>query len=651
MQLQLAHLFKMIKTLPFGRPSLRSGLHFRISRPTALSSSQARTQSLWAVMECPQLGLRAIAFPSSPLSPPFPSFAPLRPCVFALNCVFFLLIFLSSLNASPPPFLFLSSWSQKTLQNMSIDEKIGQLFMVAAYLDREFANREIGNPHIIEEIDTYITRYHVGGLAYVGPSEFAKQVTLTNHYQEISKYPILIAQDLEWGLSMRIKDGMAFPKNITLGAVNDTTLIYEVGKEIGRQAKLIGVHMNLSPVLDVNIEPENISINVRSFGCCPKLVAKNGVAMIHGLQDVGIIASAKHFPGLGDIKVDPHFGLPYNNHNKIRLNEVEFYPFVQAIKAEVCSIQTEHLVISAYSDLPASLSYEVVSDLLKNQLGFKGLILSGALRMQALTKHFSEEDIIIKSFVAGHDMLLMPQNFPKAHRILKEALSKGIITEQQIDERVLKILQMKEKLGLHLVKNIPMPTKEQLHTNSANLLNKKLYKKAVKIERDEQHLIPGLSQKKPSVAYIEMGRSTSHLYLETLKTRFDLDVVAKLPLEYNNEKEFSQLLERLDRYSLIIIAFYPADPRQIEQIRLLNDDKQKEQMSTFRVHGIPTSAIALIDALHCYNNKSMITFFGNPFGLPFFKDYSTVIMAYDQSPEAEEAAAALLFEFEERGNR
>lgn len=171
-----------------------------------------------------------------------------------------------------------NSWAHKTLKTMSLDEKIGQLFMIAGYVDSKFAQKETGGSKIIEEIDRYITEYHVEGIAYVGPSESHKQVTLTNHYQRISKYPILIAQDLEWGLSMRLKDGMQFPKNIALGAVDNHDLIYEMGKEIGNQAKLIGVHMNLSPVLDVNIDPENPVINVRSFGSSPKLVAEKGLA-------------------------------------------------------------------------------------------------------------------------------------------------------------------------------------------------------------------------------------------------------------------------------------------------------------------------------------------------------------------------------------
>ena len=262
------------------------------------------------------------------------------------------------------------SWAIRTLRNMSQDEKIGQLFMIAGYVDSDYANREIGDPDIIQKMERTITQYHVGGIAYVGPSECLKQVLLTNRYQEISKYPILFAQDLEWGLSMRIKDGMRFPKNITLGAVKDNRLIYEMGKEIGRQAKLIGIQMNLSPVLDVNLEPENLAINVRSFGDSPKEVSVKGVEMIRGLQDAGIIASAKHFPGLGDITVDPHLGLPSSRRDQQYLQEMELYLFIQAINAGVLSIQTEHILVPALEPdpkIPASLSANIVNGLLKKK--------------------------------------------------------------------------------------------------------------------------------------------------------------------------------------------------------------------------------------------------------------------------------------------
>lgn len=538
-----------------------------------------------------------------------------------------------------------ASWAERTLQEMTREEKIGQLFLIAAYVDPEFAAKEIGNSQIIEEIDGYIAQYGVGGLAFVGPSEYARQVALTNHYQEVSKYPLLIAQDLEWGLSMRIKEAMCFPKNITLGAVEDNQLIYEMGKEVGRQAQLIGVHMNLSPVLDINTEPENVAINVRSFGDFPERVAEKGVAMIHGLQDAGIIASAKHFPGLGDITVDPHLGLPYSPHDKKRLYEVELYPFIQAIRAGVLSIQTEHLVVPALDcDAPASLSPKIVQGLLKGELGFKGLVLSGALRMKALTNHMSDEEIVLKAFLAGSDMLLMPRDFPKAYQALQKALSEGTISEGDVDERVLKILQMKERVKLDSQRIVAMPSWEQLHSPSAQALKKRLYESASTVVRDGQKLLPLSRFETSSIAYIQLGEApTPSPFLNRLGP-CDSFIFSR-----GGDQE-EALFQKIDGYSLILLAVYPADPRRIAQIRLLNEKNLQEELKDFRVHGLSSSLIRLADRLQPYNEKTVVAFFGNPYGLPFFESYSTLIMAYEPDPDAQRAAADLLFGISEEAS-
>jgi len=534
------------------------------------------------------------------------------------------------------------SWSNTTLQSMSIDEKIGQLFMIAGYIDPEFANNEIGNPLIIEEIDRYITDYYVGGIAYVGPSESSKQIALTNHYQKISKYPILIAQDLEWGLSMRLTDGMRFPKNITLGAIHDNELIYQMGLEIGAQAKLIGVHMNLSPVLDVNIEPENIVINVRSFGSSPIKVAEKGIAMIRGLQDGGIIASAKHFPGLGDITTDPHLGLPLSQHGGKRLHDVELYPFKEAIKAGVLSIQTEHLLLpflESDPNTPSSLSTKIVNDLLKNDLGFEGLILSGALRMKALTNHFSDEEIVLKAFLAGNDLLLMPQDFPKAYHVIKNALTQGKIREKDIDERVIKILQMKEKVSLNSQRITPPLKQGQLSSPFAIELKKKLYHNATSIIKNNGKHLP--LSKKGSVAYVQLGDAPTNEYLELIQKSIPVDSYL-FPLGQDHTKEEKRLLELINNYSQIIIAVYPADPRRIAEIRLLNEKNQKEELQHFRVHGIPESMASLINKLKEHQEKIIITYFGNPFGIHFFDEYATLIMAYEADSDTYAAAAHIL---------
>ncbi|MBA3956919.1 MAG: hypothetical protein H0X51_00790 [Parachlamydiaceae bacterium] len=558
-------------------------------------------------------------------------------------------------NVKPPFLLFIlaalfvtfptqtrATWATTTLQEMSIEEKIGQLFMIAAYVDADYAEKEIGNPHIIQEIDTYLCKYHIGGLAYVGPSSCQKQVSLTNHYQQLSKYPILIAQDLEWGLAMRLTDGMCFPKNSTLGAVEDE-LIYETGKEIGRQARLIGVHMNLSPVLDVNMTSENPAINIRSFGDNPLIVAEKGVAMIRGLQDGGVIASAKHFPGLGDITVDPHLGLPKNLHSIERLNRVELYPFREAIKAGVGSIQTEHLVIPAIEpsiNLPSSLSYGVVTKLLKQEMGFHGLILSGALRMKALTNHLSEEEITLNAFLAGSDMLLMPQDISKAYKTIYDAFKNGIISERDLDERLLKILNIKEGLHLHQNCLVEAPTMEQMQPQSAHKLKRKLFESAVAfLRKDEQMNVPLSSQQE--IPYIQIGNSSTNTLFEQLNQRLNLRSFF-FSLEHANREEQQDLLDLLESYPRVILAVYPGDPRRIEQIRLLSGIKQESELKQFRVHGLTTAAIEFATLLQKYQHKIIVAYFGNPYGLPFFNAFSNVLMAYEQEIEAQTVAGELL---------
>lgn len=531
-----------------------------------------------------------------------------------------------------------TSWAEKTLQQMTVDEKIGQLFMIAGYVDPTFGEAETKKRDILEQINAFITQHGVGGIGLVGPSTSAAQTAILNHYQEMSKYPLLIAQDLEWGLSMRVTDGMRFPKNSTLGAINDDHLIYEMGKEIARQGRLIGVHMNLSPVLDVNINPENPVINVRSFGASPQMVASKGCAMIRGLQDGAMIASAKHFPGLGDISVDPHLDLPSNTHDIKRLEKVELYPFQEAIKTGVLSIQTEHVSMPALEQevtLPASLSPKVVQHLLKDKMQFQGLVISGALRMQALTKYFSQEEIALRAFLAGSDMLLMPQDLLIAFHAIKQALQEGKITLNQIDERVLKILKLKELVGIDKKRLVETPTNEQLHTEEAKELKYKLYNQAISILRDDNGLLPV----RQAAAFVQIGDASSNAYYEAVKQHTDLDSFF-LPLDYELQQD---LIEKLEQYPLIILSVFPADPRRIAQIRLLNAQKQAEELKDFRVHGMPKGIVNFLNQLKSQNKKTVVSFFGNPFGLPFFDGFSTVIMGYEDDSIAQEIAAKITF--------
>lgn len=525
------------------------------------------------------------------------------------------------------------SWEEETLNKMTIEEKIGQLFMIAGYVDAEYAAREIQNKNAIEDIQAWITQYSVGGIAFVGPSTSNAQIELINRYQQHSKYPLLIAQDFEWGLSMRLKDGMRFPKNSTLGALQDNELIYKMGKEIARQARLVGVHMNLSPDLDVNIEPENPVINVRSFGNCPKTVAAKGIMMIRGLQDGGVIASAKHFPGLGDITTDPHLGLPVNRQSKSRLEQVELYPFLQAVKGGVMSIQTDHVLMPAFDpDLPSSLSPRIVQGILKDEMGFQGVVLSGALRMPALTKTMTQEAIALQAFKAGSDMLLMPADLPRAYTAIKQAYDSGVITLDQINERVQKILKLKKFAGLDQKRLIE--TSPELVTQDAVALKKALYRNAVKLLRDENGLLPIKASK---ALYVQIGDGAESVY-DALKNKILVDCI-RVGLDYQDE---NALIKQVQDYPLVIVAVYPADPRRIAEIRLMNAERQVQELKTFHVHGLTSNSLKVITALSEHQKKIIVTFFGNPFGLGFFDDFSTLIMAYEDDPDAVEGAARLV---------
>lgn len=342
------------------------------------------------------------------------------------------------------------------LQFLSLRQKIGQLFMVAAASSFEqpteqLASQLVASPYRMDQayIEYLIREYHIGGVCWLFRSTPEKQVALTNHYQSLSKIPLLIAQDCEWGLAMRLDTAMQFPKAAQLGAVQNKQLIYEIAKEIGMQCKNIGVHMNLAPVVDVNSNPQNPVIGVRSFGSDQKLVAQCGILFAQGLHAGGVLSCAKHFPGHEDTSIDSHSDLPVILHDHHRLDAIELYPFKKMIEAGVDAVMVGHLlVLSLDSLLPATFSKNIIVDLLRKKLNFNGLIITDGLGMKALTKYYKSGEIELKALLAGNDMLLCPIDLPKAVELIEKAVKEDRIAESYIDERLLKILRIKEKLGL-----------------------------------------------------------------------------------------------------------------------------------------------------------------------------------------------------------
>lgn len=386
-----------------------------------------------------------------------------------------------SLLALHVPLLALNP--QETLAKMSLRQKIAQLCFVAAVsnevINKDFLQRS-AYPMNIETVENLISIHQVGGVLFLGGGFTHEQAALTKRFQALSPHiPLMIALDAEWGTAMRLRNGFRFARNMTLGAIKDNQLIYQVGQHIGQELASIGVHMNLAPVIDVNNNRLNPVINYRSFGADVENVSQKGCAFIKGLQDAGIIACAKHFPGHGDTDIDSHEALPIINHDRNRLEEIELKPFKAAIQNEVKAIMIAHLSVPSLEplkNLPATLSKSITTDLLRTQLGFQGLIITDGLGMKGVTDHHAPGELEVQALEAGVDILLAPTDPLQALRAIEQAVKSGRISEQSIDEKVLRILHAKQWAFQQHHK--------PFNKNEAITLKKNIFSEAITIAKD-----------------------------------------------------------------------------------------------------------------------------------------------------------------------
>lgn len=361
-----------------------------------------------------------------------------------MNIRFFFIAYCSA-------FSFLLCHANFNITALTLDQKIGQLFMVSAVADEKIAKecREKKSYRMDKEyIEELITQYHVGGIIFLGKSDYHKQIARTKHFQELSTIPLLIGQDLEPGRvgGARFTDFAQFPNNQHLGTIDNPDYTYLIGKSIGNIGKSLGVDIIFAPVADVNNNPNNPVINDRSFGDDPQLVANHATAFAKGLADTGIIACAKHFPGHGDTNIDSHHDLPLISHNIQRLHTIELAPFKKLIAADIPTIMIAHLEVPALEEqknMPSSLSRKIVTDLLRKELGFEGLIITDGLDMGGITNHYSSGQAELQALIAGNDILLCSTDVPAAITAIKQALTDGHITEKEIDTHVERILAVK----------------------------------------------------------------------------------------------------------------------------------------------------------------------------------------------------------------
>ncbi|MDP6909454.1 MAG: glycoside hydrolase family 3 N-terminal domain-containing protein, partial [Flavobacteriales bacterium] len=334
------------------------------------------------------------------------------------------------------------AWVDSVFKSLSPDERLAQLFMLPAYSNRDSAH--------IRFLEKLVREQKIGGLLFFqgGP---VRQATMCNYLQEASELPMLIAMDAEWGIGMRLDSTIDYPRQMTLGAIQDDSLIYDFGTEVARQMKRMGMHVNFAPVVDVNSNAANPVIGTRSFGENKMTVGRKSIAYTNGMQDNGIMACAKHFPGHGDTKSDSHHTLPVIKHSYERLDTLELYPFRQMIREGVGSIMVAHLSIPVLDNTPnqaSTLSPKIVNGLLKDSLGFEGIVFTDALNMKSVSKYYAPGEVDLRAFMAGNDVMEFTEDVETAIKKIRKAVDDGLVSQADIDKSCLKVLNAKAWAGL-----------------------------------------------------------------------------------------------------------------------------------------------------------------------------------------------------------
>ncbi len=539
----------------------------------------------------------------------------------SLSLIFVVLLVSAFQKPIQPPLLFgdatAKRWVDSVFNTMTDDERLGQLLWIRAHSNWD-ESRYAQIEHLIRE-------YHLGGLTFFQGNP-AEQVKLINRYQAAAKIPLIISMDAEWGLGMRFKEhAMSFPRQLTLGAIQDNTLIYEMGAEIARQCRRVGVHINFAPVVDVNNNPNNPVINTRSFGENRINVAAKAYMYMKGMEDHGVIACAKHFPGHGDTDVDSHKDLPVIRHDWARLDSIELFPFRILLEQGISSVMVAHLHVPALDstpNLPTTLSRKVVTQLLRNELGYQGLIMTDALGMKGVTKHFQPGEVEAMALWAGNDVLLLPQDVPAAFEAIKKYIAQGKLSWQRIYSSTKKVLYAKYRMGLTHFD--PIPEKglaRDLFRPEAMALKRKLIRAALTLVRNDEQLVPLDNIEHGQIATLALGASDTTLWQQRL-------------LEYNpNIAIWIHPLEVSNRaIKLISASLRPFDTLVVG----LHNLKTTPSGGNY---GLPNSALQLLHALQVEGKKIVLINFGNPYLLRHFDQFSTVIQAYEDDEDVHDIAA------------
>lgn len=506
-------------------------------------------------------------------------------------------------------------WINERLSTMSLDEKIGQLFIVRTY-------GRVDSVHI-QSIEHLIKDRYIGGLCFF-QGDAVVQADLTNYYQKISRTPLFISMDAEWSLGMRLKrDGFSYPKQLCLGAIKDNHLIYEMAKDIGSQLSRIGVNINFAPVVDINSNPNNPVINERSFGEDKINVTAKSYAYMLGLQSKNVLACAKHFPGHGDTEVDSHMDLPVIHHNSERLDTLELFPFKILSEKKVSSIMVAHLHVTSYNsntEVSSSQSPELVTGLLRNKLKFNGLIVTDALEMKAVANKYKPGELELLSFKAGNDILLLSENLDSSIFKIKNAIESNEIPISLLDASVTRILSAKYDARLNELNTIASENLlRDIYSNHSIALKDKLYRKAITLIKDDSEDVP-IRNVEQNIVSINIGEDYINSFQKKLSKY--AEVMNYRWADVSNQDEITQSV--IQKSSLVIISLHK-----------LNYNSKKN-------FGLNAEAVEFINDLG-KKKKVILCIFGNPYVVKEFSNVNSILLSYENNPMIQDITAEMLF--------
>ncbi len=530
--------------------------------------------------------------------------------------IFYFLLFTSASFAQHTSSLTADKWVDSVFHSLRKKQKIAQLMVIRAHSN-------LRQDHV-ESVTNLIKKYKVGGLCFFqgGPE---RQANLTNFYQSIAKTPLLITIDAEWGVGMRLDSVISFPRQMMIGAVSDAQLVYTFGRAVGEQCKRLGIQVDFAPVVDINNNPNNPVINDRSFGEDKYKVSLFGVQYMKGLQDAGVMACAKHFPGHGDVSVDSHLDLPLINKSRSQLDSLELYPFREMIKEGVGSVMIAHLYIPAIdttANQATSLSYKNVTGLLRNELGFKGLTFTDALEMKGVTKYYPAGSASVQSLIAGNDLLCLPEDIPGSIKKIRKAIRKHLIEKADFEARVKKVLLAKYTLGLNKLDSIKtgnIVSDLNAHTNEIKTMIAQNAITLLKLANKD--ILPLHANKR--VAYLGIGTDKANAFAERLHQNYNADVYS-----FNYKEDSSAavtLMAKLkDKYEVVVIGIHNYSRRPANQ------------------YGISAAAYALVNQVQ--SQMPAVTFvFGNPYAIKnIASSAANLVACYEDDDITQQAAADIL---------